>query len=121
MLRKVPHIIMLLAFVIQTEGSLLTWITYAVNSDIIAALYCQNPTDPCCHGKCHTTKVAMQEEEGKEPGVRIILPEQLPCLAMKSVLIPTPSIITLLPFPESSASPLCQGLPQAIDHPPPIC
>lgn len=121
MLRRFVHILMLLAFVIQTEGALLTWLAYVVNSNNIATLYCQNPTNPRCHGKCHITKVTVQEEEkgAKQPRVRILLPEQLPCLITESTVIPAPTT-SVIRFTTSFPSPLCSGLPQDIDHPPPI-
>lgn len=92
------------------------WGLYALFDDAVAAAFCENPTNPSCHGRCHVAKTTTKGEKERAQGPEIDLPKILPFIACSSTVVfdePAEAVTGLYHQPALSA-----GFPRSVYHPP---
>lgn len=116
--RQIVLWLMILLFTMHVEGGAVAWGLYGIFADQIAAVYCVNPTNPCCHGKCHM--VSSTEKERKQGGATLeaAFPKVEAFVADRHV--PPPLVTSAEPFPQIERQFTSTGFPRSLDHPPSI-
>lgn len=115
-MRSLLHIIILVAFVLYAESTAVMWGLYALFDDDVAAYFCENSSNPACHGRCHVVKTTSKAENDRARGPEIDLPKTLPFIATSTTIVVVSSVVHatgVLSDPLLSA-----GFPTPIYHPP---
>jgi hypothetical protein len=86
MRRNLLHIALLLSLGLYYNGAAVLWFSYSTFAKDFFASRCENPTKPCCQGKCQVKKAAGQSGNSEESGVRIQTPPTQPTLTCEFVL-----------------------------------
>lgn len=118
-MRRAIHSIVLLLFTLYVQSVPVSWSLYYVFADRVAAVYCENPTTPSCHGRCHMAKVTAKQQRQDSPAtVEITVDKPLPFVqvAPSSASLLASGTILHPPFDV----PTIAGVASEIDHPPPF-
>jgi len=117
-MRRVLHIIVLVTFVLHAQSIGVMWGLYVFFSDTVAARYCENPTIPSCHGRCHITQLTRDSTKGRPDGPDLSsVPKPPPYLAESHTVFTASLVIQLVSC--NVTEPVADGFPSSIDHPPP--
>lgn len=115
-IRSILLCLLLTTFTLYVEGGVVAWGLYAIFADQIAAAYCVNPTNPCCHGKCHmrsaTEKDRKQGTSAEIAGVKTVL------FVAGEILPPLLVGRSCESYRLHDAGGTAAGHPSPIDHPP---
>lgn len=118
MARTVFSFITLAAFVLFSNSAPVMWSWYLVQADAIARAYCENPTNPCCRGKCHVAKTTAQQQREGEPATPAAEMKLPPFVIPTATVVAEPSAVVEVGNGYAAAI-LC-GHTHRIDHPPPF-
>jgi hypothetical protein len=115
MKRAIASIVLLL-FTLYVQSVPAYWAIYYLFADRIAAVYCMNPGNPNCHGRCHVAATTAKQERQDAPASEIKL-EKLPLFIAEE---PPHRVATLVvvPYPQIHAGDPADGFLSQIDHPP---
>lgn len=107
---------MLLLFALYVNGVPAYWALYACFADRIAAVYCANPDNPACHGRCHVSAATAKQERQDAPAGAVKL-EKLPIFVVD---IPRSEAFASddEPYRPSPFVDLSEGFLTSVDHPP---
>src|SRR5690242_5624935 len=71
MRRKLLHITILLSLGLYYNGASALWLAYSTFAKTFFIEHCENPTKPCCAGKCQVKKIEEHSASSNESAVHI--------------------------------------------------
>lgn len=71
MRRNLLHIALLLSLALYYNGAGVLWFSYSTFAKDLFANQCENPTKPCCQGKCQVEKAADKSNSSEQSSTRI--------------------------------------------------
>lgn len=115
-MRRLVTIVALLTFTLYGNTSVVLWACYYVSEDAVAAAYCVNRSNPCCHGKCHVARMTSDEQTGTTPMSPVLTMKMAPFVLVGSGALQPPAR-SRSPHHDASAD-ARDGVVPPIDHPP---
>jgi hypothetical protein len=110
--------IVLLLFTLYVQSVPAYWVLYALFADRIAIVYCVNPGNPACHGRCHIVATTQKQERQDAPASEIRLEKPQVFI----IDAPSPEAVAGSEgtYRGSPLAELAEGVRPGIEHPPPV-
>lgn len=115
-MRRLVTIVALLAFTLYGNTSVVLWACYYASADAIAAAYCVNRANPCCHGKCHVARMTNDEQTGSTPISPVLTMKIAPFILAEQGTMHRPT--RPCAWHREAPAPARDGVTRPIDHPP---
>jgi hypothetical protein len=115
-MKKAIASIVLLLFALYVQSVPVYWVLYYVFADRIAAVYCINPGNPACHGRCHIAAATAKQERQDAPASEIRL-DKLPLFIVHVPVRPALAE-RRQPYRDAQFGDPATGFRSPIDHPP---
>lgn len=65
MRRTTLHIVLLVVLGLYYNGAAVAWVAYSTIAKEFFVEHCENPTKPCCKGRCHVKRI--EDRSGASP------------------------------------------------------